>query len=1092
MRDLDVQDVDAVHAAATVRRMDAAPASPAARVSPITLHHTAYGRPALDRLRERIATAKAGDPLAPVTVVVPTNYVGVSARRLLAAGELGPITERGNGVAGLTLLTVYRLAELLGAPRLAASGRRPVSTPVVAAAIRRVLGERPGMFAPVAEHPSTEQALVRAYRELSELSESTLATLAGQSERAAEVVRIRRQARAELEAGWYEEADLMTAAVDAVGEVSPVVDDLGTVIVFLPQVLSVPAAGLLTTLAGHAPVEVIAGRTGADDADADIDRTLRLLGLAPPSDAAIEPATGTHIESVSDAEEEARSAVQHVLGAARDGVPLERMAVLHPADAPYARLLAEQLDAAGIAYNGRAVKPLSERLLGRWLLALLTLPSQRYSRPAVMNLLTSAPLLGAGGDRIPAGAWERVSRDAGIVHDRHEWHDKLTRLAGHLRHLADLEGAEEEPRTWLSERHRRQADQAEHLHRFTRELFDRIATAQQLATWHDLVDWCHETLRAYLGGDRVRDGWPEVERDAADRVEAALQRLASLDHVHAPVDLATFRRTLELELDDDLGTVGAFGQGVLVGPVSAGLGLDLDVVIVLGLAEGVLPTRPREDSLLPDAERAVCGDELRLRTDHLGVQHRHVLTALAAGTRRRVLVHPRGDLRRSHEAMPSRWLLDTARALDPERGDELPRDAAWHTPVASFAQRMRTTPLPATRQEYALRALADTTGRDALARHPVVTGDTPLQRGVELLAGRGRGGFSRFDGNIGELAAHLTSPAEADHAVSTTRLERWLACPHAYFMQHVLGVEPVENPEELLEIDAMERGSIVHDVLQAWLAEQLAGSPPAPHQPWPPAARDRLVELGQQHCADAERRGVTGHPLLWRRDRQRILSDLLRFADEDDARRAGQGLTPVAAEHPFGLPGAAAGPVAVELGDGRVVWMRGRIDRLDRTADGGLVVVDYKTGSASRYADLSESQPFGEDGSRLQLAVYGLAAGQLADGDRDGPAPGVASHYWFVSTRGEFALRGYPVTGGVAQRLARAVALATDGIAAGAFPPRPVKPEWRPFTPCVYCDPDDLGTTDRYRDWERVRQAAQLRDFVAHVEPDAVDAEPPR
>ncbi|HVL98265.1 MAG TPA: hypothetical protein VM324_03130 [Egibacteraceae bacterium] len=168
----------------------------------ISLHSTRYGRPAAELLRERVSAAKADDPLQPVTVVVPTNYVGVSTRRLLASGELGPVTAQGAGVAGLNLLTVYRLAELLGAPRLAAQGRRPVSTPVVAAAVRTVLTDAPGIFAEVREHPSTEEALVHAYRELSELQKTSLDTLAATGIRASEFVRVRRAARALLADTW--------------------------------------------------------------------------------------------------------------------------------------------------------------------------------------------------------------------------------------------------------------------------------------------------------------------------------------------------------------------------------------------------------------------------------------------------------------------------------------------------------------------------------------------------------------------------------------------------------------------------------------------------------------------------------------------------------------------------------------------------------------------------------------------------------------------------------------------------------------------------------------------------------------------------
>src|SRR6266511_3873189 len=95
-----------------------------------------YGRAAADTLRLLISEAKAGEPLAPVTVVVPSNHVGVATRRLLAGGALGPVCGQGVGLAAVSFLTPYRLAELLGAPVLASAGRRPVSTPVIAAALR--------------------------------------------------------------------------------------------------------------------------------------------------------------------------------------------------------------------------------------------------------------------------------------------------------------------------------------------------------------------------------------------------------------------------------------------------------------------------------------------------------------------------------------------------------------------------------------------------------------------------------------------------------------------------------------------------------------------------------------------------------------------------------------------------------------------------------------------------------------------------------------------------------------------------------------------------------------------------------------------
>ena len=51
-----------------------------------TLVTAAYGPAASRALFDAVVAGKGGDPLAPVTVVVPTNYVGVAARRLEATG----------------------------------------------------------------------------------------------------------------------------------------------------------------------------------------------------------------------------------------------------------------------------------------------------------------------------------------------------------------------------------------------------------------------------------------------------------------------------------------------------------------------------------------------------------------------------------------------------------------------------------------------------------------------------------------------------------------------------------------------------------------------------------------------------------------------------------------------------------------------------------------------------------------------------------------------------------------------------------------------------------------------------------------------
>src|SRR6476661_3615826 len=121
------------------------------------------GREAAIALRDVIAECKDGDPLGPVTVVVPSTLAGLSLRRLLASGGLDEPGAPVTGIANVGFTVVGRLLELLGAP---------------------------GVFAAVAHHPATERRLDATFTELREADGPTIERLARQSARSADVVRL--------------------------------------------------------------------------------------------------------------------------------------------------------------------------------------------------------------------------------------------------------------------------------------------------------------------------------------------------------------------------------------------------------------------------------------------------------------------------------------------------------------------------------------------------------------------------------------------------------------------------------------------------------------------------------------------------------------------------------------------------------------------------------------------------------------------------------------------------------------------------------------------------------------------------------------
>jgi len=1045
-----------------------------------------YGRPATEALRSAINTAKNDGPLTPVTVVVPSNYVGVATRRMLASGVLGPVCGTGIGVAAVSFLTVYRMAELLGSSDLAGAGRRPVSTPVIGGALRASLAERPGIFAPVAGHAATETALIAAYRELRDLSDAALDSLARRSDRAADVVRLHRAARARLISDWYDEEDLIDRAIETLRSNKSVIRGLGAVVVHLPERLSRHGGMLLQAIGERGALVVLAGSTGDARADAEVELSLRRIGDegSEACPAAIGPmavvdAQQTRIVTVSDCDEEVRVAVRAVVDAARAGAPLDRIAILHASPEPYARLAHEQLTAAGVALNGAAVMPLTARMVGRTLLQLFELPESGFRREDVFAWLAGARLR-RDGDAIPVTAWERLSRDAGVVGGRRDWDLRLAALADELEAEATRDEADPDAPEWRAERARQKAVRARDLRAFVVGLVDDLSeAAAQPRPWGERVAWARRQLAGLFGSESRRAAWPPTEQKAAERVERALDRLSCLDTVEESVALDVFTRTIELELEADLGRVGRMGEGVLVGSIAMGVGLDLDLVVILGLAEGLFPSPTRDDSLLPDHEREATGDELPLRAGSVERQHRQLLAALA-GASRHVLCVPRGDLRRNIERVPSRWALQIASAVAGERwwSDELlTAERPWLEHVASFDAGLRHMTFPASEQEHRLRLLMGQGSTRLSAPLLATAGDATLDAGGDVVAARRSGTFTRFDGNL----AGLPIPSPAAQATSATRLETWAGCPFAYFLQTLLRVEEVENPEDQLQISPRDWGSLVHESLEKFIVEVLArpaADQPAPTDPWSAADRDRLMAIGEEIAAGYETHGHTGRAVFWKRDKKRILADLDRFLHADSHHRAAHGTRPVAAELAFGLPHSDLSTIALPLPDGRSVHFRGLADRVDIGDDGTIHVVDYKTGSSRGYGDLSEDDPDAQ-GQRLQLAVYGQAARAL----RSTPAAPVMAEYWFVSAKGKFERIGYRVTPAVLDKVGATVGTMVAGIEAGVFPHYPTASSTSPFIECPSCDPDGLGVSDLRRAFEAKASDPAMAVFVDLAEP---------
>jgi ATP-dependent helicase/nuclease subunit B len=197
-------------------------------------------------------------------------------------------------------------------------------------------------------------------------------------------------------------------------------------------------------------------------------------------------------------------------------------------------------------------------------------------------------------------------------------------------------------------------------------------------------------------------------------------------------------------------------------------------------------------------------------------------------------------------------------------------------------------------------------------------------------------------------------PAQRPRTISVTEVDRLKADPYAFYarkMLNLMALDPVDA-----DPTAAWRGSAVHEVLEAWMKEDDCD---------PAKLRDR---------ADALLEAQAAHPLmraLW----QPLLSEAIDFIADQVEANLKEGRRPLAAE----IWGA------IEIAG---VRLGGKFDRIDRMADGGLAIVDYKTGQPPKKKAVGA-------GYSLQLGLLGLIAEQGGFRDIEGAA--ACFEYWSLA-----------------------------------------------------------------------------------------------
>ena len=393
-----------------------------------------------------IREAKGGDPLAPVTVVGPSTYVNLSLRQDLGRSNF----------ANVRFIVMPVLSELLGGAALARMRRKPLPAVLQSVLVREVLAEAGGPLASVRDHPATQASVRASFRELRQVGEKVLNSLAARGDVRADVVRLYREFRRKTGSEWYDSEDLAEAAASAVHRDDvPGLEDLGSIVFYLPCGVSPAETKLMDALAQRQRCSVLLGTTGDAEADSSICRLANSLiplmgepGTAGVNDASPPLLPGdARLHVAPTAHEEMRWVIRRIHQGARERrIPFHRMAVLYRMDNPYASLVLDELQMAGIPVAGPDRSTLADSAVGRALTGLLAMSGSDFRRADVMSWLTGCPIrpAGARATGFNPSRWDSLTRKAGIVRGMDQWRSRLNLYAERLSEdAARLAGAEE-------------------------------------------------------------------------------------------------------------------------------------------------------------------------------------------------------------------------------------------------------------------------------------------------------------------------------------------------------------------------------------------------------------------------------------------------------------------------------------------------------------------------------------------------------------------------------------------------------------------------------------------------------------------------
>jgi len=742
---------------------------------------------------------------------------------------------------------------------------------------------------------------------------------------------------------------------------------------------------------------------------------------------------------------EVREVLRRVLAS---GTPLDDVEIVLTKSEPYAHLLYEITRSLEVPATFSGGVPITYTRPGKGLILYLQWQSEDFPEKHLMRLFGGGYLdIGSIEDKEKRPSPARIAsmlREAGIGWGRDRYEPRLNALKASYLTMAEQKrrDGEEEKALFFEEL----ASRLDGVVQYFRKLFDTISFRSPVE---------NTTLQnVYRGAMDFVDGFCRVagELDAAAR-GAILDALGSMGRSTSATEPAGDVCARLIKTIHEM-TVG--GSNPKPGHMHVSHYRSFGYtgrrnLFLIGLDQAGFPGPLLQDPILLDRERQNLGHGLLLSGDRMDEDLYTMAKALSSLPGCVTLSFSCRDLREDREMFPSALLLGVYRLISGKREGDYSDLKKYLGKPSGFTS--GSTPL--NDWEWWLAQ------KEGYGRSSVFAAYPDLKSGTLAEEERDKEAMSEYDGWI-RSSEGILDPLREGVDLSCSRLESLAKCPFAYFIHHVLNVEPLEEMEkEMLRwLEPLQKGELLHEVFHRFMAELVEKGDR-------PSYKKHLKRL-QAIAMEAVERWKAEIPpagdFAFEREKEEILLTLEIFLKDEEERC--KEAEPLHLEISF--------DEKIGLGEKKGFTLRGRIDRVDRVREHEYEVWDYKTGSSYGFRE----EGYLDKCRHLQHALYGLAA-ELILRRKDKKARVVRSGYFFPSPKGEGLRIVKPQV--EREKVYRALGDLFELLRTGVFPASCDKDPCGICDYTVICGGKDIAVPRSKRKLEKDRKMAALERVMNHA-----------